>query len=1051
MSQFGGGDVSKPPWLSQGQMVTGQLTTVTPQSQVQPQMITQMGPPATMTMLQYQPAQVYQQTQMTQLQQPGLAMQTIGVVGTNQITPATGLTTSLQQSTTMVQQPQIYQQMGTVSYPTRTMLSAPFTSQATVGSGTITNSSAVPGTGTPKQRVFTGTVTKVQDNFGFVDEEVFFQTSCCQGAVPQVGDKVLVDASYNANMPFKWNATRVQILQMENNLKPLPPGTGRGRRFSNNPQSSFVDVPDTDKDDLDTRRSRDGGGRLNKRNRRNNFLRKRRREELRNERLREEKEKETQVEREKERQKTPPPRKTKTRSRKTVVATRSVGQIPLDTPEADVLELRKRYNSMYIPSDFFSSTFKWVEVFPPQRALSLGRPCVFHIMHKDVDPVMENDAVLDPPDANYLFSAKVMLLSMPQLYEMYQKCCPIADGKEGTVEDQDREYVHPTLLMNFVVGMKGKETMAIGGPWSPSLDGPNPDKDPKVLIKTAVRNCKALTGIDLTNCTQWYRFVEIYYHRPETIHKGKTVPAQVETVVLYLPDVWSRLPTRMEWDGLHHNYKKKLDQLLQQKREAEGDDKDPNAAAIPKKEPTHYAQLDPKNMKLTELREELEARNLPSKGMTAQLIARLIKVLKSEQDKEEKENASKTEAEKIAAAREKEKEEERKKKEEEEKKKQKEREIQLLEKKYILPEKSHILVHPSRTAKGGKFDCTVMSLSELLDYRQDNSKEHSFEVFLFAELFNGMLMRDFGFRIYKSLVEAPEKTKEEKDDKDSKSKDKKSEKDKKDEEKNNSDDVDDKTKKEQAIRVTMDPYLLLAFVYFDQNLHGHLPDKVVEELLHSLGLQLSRSQIKKLVQKVESKGLVDYRKLTDRPKDEPKQNGTHSAEDLVTLACGNKRLLPIFDESISPKKRSKTKTTMANTGMPNGTAKVKGSTVNISKLQTEFKTSVDSCRQSEKLLEKLQTENERLNEQARRTSVAIDKLSMELHDFKERLCNTSSELSGVEGKTKWYFTLMNEIYEKLQPVFANKTEKKEPEDSHDTEMREDYDETQKETEEKIIV
>jgi len=27
---------------------------------------------------------------------------------------------------------------------------------------------------TPKQRVFTGTVTKIHDNFGFIDEEVFF-------------------------------------------------------------------------------------------------------------------------------------------------------------------------------------------------------------------------------------------------------------------------------------------------------------------------------------------------------------------------------------------------------------------------------------------------------------------------------------------------------------------------------------------------------------------------------------------------------------------------------------------------------------------------------------------------------------------------------------------------------------------------------------------------------------------------------------------------------------------------------------------------------------
>lgn len=51
-----------------------------------------------------------------------------------------------------------------------------------------------------------------------------------------------------------------------------------------------------------------------------------------------------------------------------------------------------------------------------------------------------------------------------------------------------------------------------------------------------------------------------------------------------------------------------------------------------------------------------------------------------------------------------------------------------MERKYTLPDKPSIIVHPSATAKGGKFDCTVMSLSVLLDYRQEDNKEHSFEV-----------------------------------------------------------------------------------------------------------------------------------------------------------------------------------------------------------------------------------------------------------------------------------------------------------------------------------
>ena len=51
-----------------------------------------------------------------------------------------------------------------------------------------------------------------------------------------------------------------------------------------------------------------------------------------------------------------------------------------------------------------------------------------------------------------------------------------------------------------------------------------------------------------------------------------------------------------------------------------------------------------------------------------------------------------------------------------------------LERRYKLPEKPHIIVHPSKTAKAGKFDCTLMSLSVLLDYRPEDTKERSFEV-----------------------------------------------------------------------------------------------------------------------------------------------------------------------------------------------------------------------------------------------------------------------------------------------------------------------------------
>ena len=76
--------------------------------------------------------------------------------------------------------------------------------------------------------------------------------------------------------------------------------------------------------------------------------------------------------------------------------------------------------------------------------------------------------------------------------------------------------MHPTRAIQFLVGVRGgskDNAAAIGGSWSPSLDGPDPGTNPATLVKTAIRTCKALTGIDLSGCTKWCRFLEIHYRR----------------------------------------------------------------------------------------------------------------------------------------------------------------------------------------------------------------------------------------------------------------------------------------------------------------------------------------------------------------------------------------------------------------------------------------------------------------------------------------------------------------------------------------------------------
>lgn len=95
-----------------------------------------------------------------------------------------------------------------------------------------------------------------------------------------------------------------------------------------------------------------------------------------------------------------------------------------DRIEADVLELRRRYMNLYVPSDFFFTEIRWPVSFPPNATFSIQRPCAFHVAHRSVeapprrmlvadgetggDAVEEEDEpVLDAPDADYLYSAKV--------------------------------------------------------------------------------------------------------------------------------------------------------------------------------------------------------------------------------------------------------------------------------------------------------------------------------------------------------------------------------------------------------------------------------------------------------------------------------------------------------------------------------------------------------------------------------------------------------------------------------------------------------------------
>ncbi|XP_056647234.1 cell division cycle and apoptosis regulator protein 1-like [Diorhabda sublineata] len=945
--------------------------------------------------------------------------------------------------------------------------------------------------GSGKQRVFTGKVTQMHDNFGLVDEEVMFQMNvCAKGSHPLVGDRVLVEAQYTPNMPFKWNASRIQVLSGGSHSR-------HSKNFGNNYSMNQSEGR--------SGRRRDGKGRERSRERDRDddeIERKRRRED----RIRE---------KEKEERRSPIRKRTKSRSRspkgmrrRARIIPRYMVQVPkinLDLNSGDVLELKRRYKNMYIPSDFFYTNIKWVESFPADKPFAINKPCSFHIMSKDVESVTENP-VTEVTDSDYLFSAKVMLMSTPGLEEMYQKCCALAENKD--VDEKD--YVHPTRLINFLVGLRGKnETMAIGGAWSPSLDGENPEKDPSVLIRTAIRTCKSLIGIDLSNCTQWYRFLELYYRRSESTHKGKTIPARVETVVIFLPDVWSCLPTRLEWEGLHNAYRKQFERIVNQcETTSAGDTSSTGVAAansaataeasddmsstadekeeesLDKIEPTHYSQLDPKSMVVNDLRNELKARNINSKGLKSQLVAKLTKALKAEaeknedNDKEVKEKEVETEPEPVVTETKKEPEE----------KKMDEKEKALLEKRYTLPEQPHIIIHPSKTAKSGKFDCTTMSLSLLLDYRPEDSKEHSFEVSLFAELFNEMLSRDFGFNIYKSLYRLPEKKEEKKEEKKDKNEgegekmdseptdesnnteinkestekkdnveegkddDKKPDKEKKpngEKKKQETDDESEKSdkkrerekKKKDKIKLyTKDKHLLLSFVYFDQTQCGYIFDKDMEDLLYTLGLKQSRAQIKKLISKVIVRDSLHYRKLTDKAKDGEEEAQEEPLKEicLSQVALGNRNLLPIFIND------QKTKSVKDQPGKSpptsaDGFVKFRGSIVDVGKLLEQLERSEQARIETEVRLTEIKNENQKLSDKYHKSNSTIKHLNSEVRDYRDKLRTSEDVLSKVTSHSKLYHQALIDIKDTIEPVLRSTSHKEDKKDRDDRDKKQEGD------------
>ncbi|KAJ8286327.1 hypothetical protein GJAV_G00037210 [Gymnothorax javanicus] len=637
-----------------------------------------------------------------------------------------------------------------------------------------------------KQRVFTGVVTQLQENYGMVDQEVHFQTSDVIGRIPLLGEKVLVKAVWDPCVSLGWTAQRVQSLNSQPFKSPPPllpsmaPNSKPGILGSkpqpllkspkipplipsmqqNPPKPGLLQTPPHMQVLWGGQFEAWGGGGNRKRHGEGMGGRRAGRWEdggwggdgvhQKRRRWR------GSLEEGQKKSGPPPPQNCPLFSR-----------FPRDSLACDSLEMQRRYPHLPLPENFLHLQLSWVESFPPDRPLGLPGPCPFHL-----SPAHSASEAAPVPNPSTAYAVKVMLLSAPAVEELYRRCCGLSQDQQ----EPPGVAVHPTTLMKFLLAENGSELQLLGGRWCSQEDGPNPAKDPLVLIRTAVRCVREQTGLELGQCSQWCKMAEVRY----------LCGGEVETVVFFLPDVWRTIPSEQEW---------------------------------------------------TELRAKA---------------------------RDEKEDGSPA-----------------------------------------LPELPSLVAHPPPKAS-----LSCVPLSSLLEPRNSQSQD-AFEVGLSAELFSEMLQRDFGLQIYRSLCRLaphglPTRTEEREDSasstgdevkkvKDGKRRGRKErgsaetlkEEDKSREEgERNS--VDNKDKESELVLevvqsvesadgaaardgdrpVGWTPVLprrvLLSWVFFDRQLTSSLRSQDLQDILLSLGLQLTPLQARELVCRASVGELCQYRRLADR-------------------------------------------------------------------------------------------------------------------------------------------------------------------------------------------
>uniref|UniRef100_A0A0E0LCP7 EF-hand domain-containing protein n=1 Tax=Oryza punctata TaxID=4537 RepID=A0A0E0LCP7_ORYPU len=232
--------------------------------------------------------------------------------------------------------------------------------------------------------------------------------------------------------------------------------------------------------------------------------------------------------------------------------------------ERDYLSLTKRYPRLAIAPDFSKIVFNWSK---ESLNLSLHTPVSLeHGIHEVEDSTDEGAVITSGKTSStkiseIIWNAKVLLMS---------GMSNSAFADITSLRSTDERVVHLNNILKFAVFKRDRSLFAIGGPWSAAIDGGDPVVDSSCLIQTAIRHVKELVQVDLSNCTQWNRFLEIHYNRV-----GKDgLFSHKEITVIFVPNLSECLPSVDLWKKNWAAYRKsriEKEQLIMKKEKSPAD------------------------------------------------------------------------------------------------------------------------------------------------------------------------------------------------------------------------------------------------------------------------------------------------------------------------------------------------------------------------------------------------------------------------------------------------------------------------------------------------